>query len=115
MICSDWVHINHHEKDNLPGMRPSGQASLDEIHIRGADTKCERSEPKMGVWGLAPGKIFATTPFRSLENAHFCKEVDSNEKGRENLPNGMLFWEIFKIELKSYLELDRFLLQLNEI
>ena len=81
MISSDWVHINHHEKDNLPGMRPSGQASADESHIGDADTKCERSEQEWGQ-GLAPGKIFATTPFRSLENAPFCKEVAIERSGR---------------------------------
>ena len=44
-MCSDWVHIfNNHEKNNLPGIRPSGQASPDEIHIRGADTTCNRDE-----------------------------------------------------------------------
>ena len=60
MLCWDGVHINNHEKDNFPGMKPSGQASLDEIHIRGADTQCERSEQNgVGVQGLAPGKILA--------------------------------------------------------
>ena len=29
----------------------------------------EGSEWKMGVWGLAPRKIFRTTPFRTSENA----------------------------------------------
>ena len=29
----------------------------------------------MGFRGLAPGKIFMTTPFRSLENAPFLENV----------------------------------------
>ena len=57
MICSDWVHINHHEKAILPGMRLSGQASPEEVHIRSADTKCEGSEQKWGP-GARPRKKF---------------------------------------------------------
>ena len=34
---------------------------------------------KMGVRGLAPGKFFMTTPFRSLENAPFLENVPLTE------------------------------------
>ena len=64
MICSDWVHINHHEKDNLPGMRPGGQASPEEIHIWGADTKCEGSEQKCGSGDSPPEKFLRPHPDR---------------------------------------------------
>ena len=34
---------------------------------------------KMGVRGLAPGKFFMTTPFKSLENAPFLEDVPLTE------------------------------------
>ena len=54
MICSAWVRFNHHAKNNVPRMRPSGETSPDEIHIRYTDTKCERSEERWGSGGLRP-------------------------------------------------------------
>ena len=50
------------------------QARRNEIHIGGL--KQEESEAsKNGGPGLAPGKIFTTTPSRSLENAPFLENV----------------------------------------
>ena len=43
---------------------------------------------KGGGPGAAPGKIFAPTPFRSLESAHFCKEVAIERSGRTLLMEG---------------------------
>ena len=62
MICSDWVYINHHEKNNLPEMRPSSQAFPDNIHIRDADAKCERSEQKWGSGGSPPETFLRPHP-----------------------------------------------------
>ena len=38
------VHMNHHEKDNPPGMKPSGQASLKKFISGSVETKCEQSK-----------------------------------------------------------------------
>ena len=38
--------MNHHEGDNPLRMKPNGQARPKEIHIRDAETKCERSKLK---------------------------------------------------------------------
>ena len=62
------------KKDRPPGKKPSGQTNPNELHIRGPDPKREQSEQRWGS-GARPAKIFATTPFRSLESAPFCKEV----------------------------------------
>ena len=62
MICSAWVHINHHAKNNLSRMRPSGEASPDEIHIWGTDTKCERRKQRWGSGGLPPEKFLQPHP-----------------------------------------------------
>ena len=74
MICSDWVHINHHEKDNLPGMKPSGQASPDESHIGDADTKCERSEQGWGSGGSPPEKFMRPHPSDRWKMPLFVKK-----------------------------------------
>ena len=79
MICSDWVHFSHHEKDNLPGMRPSGQASPEEIHIRGADTKCEGSEQKWGSGGSSPEKFLRPHPSDRWKVPLFVKESPLKE------------------------------------
>ena len=62
MICSAWVHNNHHAENNLPRMRPSGETSPGEIHFRGTDTKCERSEQRWGSGGLPPEKFLRQHP-----------------------------------------------------
>ena len=67
----DWVQMTHQKRTVLLG-KLSGQTSPNELHIRGLDTKREQSDQR---WGSGSGKIFATTPFRSLESAPFCKKV----------------------------------------
>ena len=57
VICLAWVHINHHAKNNLPRMWPSGETSPDEILIRGTDTNGSEAS-KGGGPGACPRKNF---------------------------------------------------------
>ena len=58
LFSQGTFHMNHCEKVNPPGTKPSGQVSPNEIHIRGADIKRER---KRGS-GDRPGKILRAYP-----------------------------------------------------
>ena len=54
------------------------QARRNEIDIGGLKRGASEAS-KMGSGGLPPGKIFMTTPFRSLENASFLENVPLTE------------------------------------
>ena len=45
----------------------------------GGRSEMRPKRAKTGVRGLAPGKFFMTTPFRSLENAAFLENVPLTE------------------------------------
>ena len=79
MICSDWVHINHPEKNNLPGMRLSGQTSTDENHVRGADTKYERGKEKWGSGGSPQEKFLRPHPSDRWKVPLFVKKSPLKE------------------------------------
>ena len=66
--------MNHQKNDNLPGMKPSGQASPNEIHIRSADTKRERSEQMWGPWGSPPEQFLRPHPCNRWKVPLFVKK-----------------------------------------
>ena len=63
-------------------MKTSGEVSPNEIHIRGANNKRERSEQKWGSGDSSPEKFLRAHPSNRWKVPLLCKEVAIKRRGR---------------------------------